>query len=76
LGRRPTFHASAAEPVLEVFLLDFSGDLYGEPARVSFVTRLREERRFDSAEALMTQMTADVAAARVALAIAAGQPSS
>jgi riboflavin kinase/FMN adenylyltransferase len=76
LGRRPTFHTSAAEPVLEVFLLDFSGDLYGEPARVSFVTRLREERRFDSAEALMTQMSADVAAARVALGIAAGQPSS
>jgi riboflavin kinase/FMN adenylyltransferase len=66
LGRRPTFHAAAA-PVLEVFLMDFNGDLYGEAARVSFVTHLREERRFDSTEALVRQMNADVAAARAAL---------
>jgi riboflavin kinase / FMN adenylyltransferase len=72
LGRRPTFHAAAA-PVLEVFLMDFSGDLYGEAARVSFVTHLREERRFDSTEALVRQMTADVAAARTALGSTAHQ---
>jgi len=70
LGRNPTFHV-AAEPVLEVFLLDFSGDLYGEPARVSFVTHLREERHFDSIEALVTQMNADVAATRAALGLTA-----
>jgi riboflavin kinase / FMN adenylyltransferase len=76
LGRRPTFHASADAPVLEVFLLDFSDDLYGEPARVSFVTRLREERRFDSAEALVRQMTDDVAATRAALGLISDHPSS
>ncbi len=70
LGRNPTFRIAAA-PVLEVFLLDFSGDLYGEPARVSFVEHLREERRFDSAEALVSQMNADVAAARAALGLTA-----
>jgi len=67
LGRRPTFHASAAAPVLEVFLLDFTGDLYGEAARVSFVTHLRDERRFESTTALVRQMTDDVVAARAAL---------
>jgi riboflavin kinase/FMN adenylyltransferase len=75
LGRRPTFHASADAPVLEVFLLDFTGDLYGEAARVSFVAHLREERRFDSTEALVAQMTADVVAARDVLGLAAEQPS-
>ena len=74
LGRRPTFHAAAA-PVLEVFLMDFSGDLYGEAARVSFVTHLRQERRFDTTEALVRQMTEDVAAARTALGSAAHQSS-
>jgi riboflavin kinase/FMN adenylyltransferase len=76
LGRRPTFHASAEAPVLEVYLLDFSGDLYGERARVSFVARLREERRFDSIDALVRQMTDDVAAARAALGLVSDKPSS
>ena len=74
LGRRPTFHVAAAGPLLEVFLLDFSGDLYGEPARVSFVAHLREERRFDSTEALVAQMNDDVAAARAALGLTAERP--
>ena len=39
--------------LLEVFLLDFNGDLYGEAARVSFVEHLREERRFESTDALV-----------------------
>ena len=74
LGRRPTFHAAADTPVLEVFLLDFAGDLYGEAARVSFVTRLRDERRFETTEALVEQMTGDVAAAREALGLTADRP--
>ena len=76
LGRRPTFHASAEAPVLEVFLLDFSGDLYGESARVSFVAHLRDDRRFDSTDALVRQMTDDVAAARAALGLVPDRPSS
>ena len=67
LGRRPTFYRTAASPLLEAYLLDFEGDLYGEAARVSFVTRLREERRFDSLEGLVAQMGLDVVAARAAL---------
>jgi len=74
LGRRPTFHASADAPVLEVFLLDFTGDLYGEPARVSFVTHLRDERRFDSTAELVRQMTDDVEAARAVLGPSVERP--
>jgi riboflavin kinase/FMN adenylyltransferase len=75
LGRNPTFHDSTDAAVLEVFLLDFSGDLYGEQARVSFVAHLREERRFDSTEALVAQMSADVADARAALGVGAHRSS-
>jgi riboflavin kinase/FMN adenylyltransferase len=55
-------------PVLEAFLLDFDGDLYGEVARVSFVERLREERRFDSVSDLAVAMADDVDRARTILA--------
>ncbi|HVL06915.1 MAG TPA: bifunctional riboflavin kinase/FAD synthetase [Acidimicrobiales bacterium] len=67
VGRRPTFHGGGSPVVLEAYLLDFSGDLYGRPARVSFVTRLRDEERFDSVDALVRQMALDVKATRVAL---------
>jgi riboflavin kinase / FMN adenylyltransferase len=68
VGRRPTFYGRADYPLVEAHLLDFDGELYGEPARVSFAERLRPERRFDSIEALVTQMTADVADTRAVLA--------
>ena len=74
-GRRPTFHDAAA-PVLEAFLMDFSGDLYGEAARVSFVARLRDERRFDSTEALVRPDDRGCGGGRAALGSAAHQPSS
>jgi riboflavin kinase / FMN adenylyltransferase len=59
LGRRPTFYEDADSSVLEAHLLGFDGELYGEPARVRFVARLRDERRFDSVEALVEQMGRD-----------------
>ena len=62
-GRRPTFYDDAP-PLLEAHLLDFDGDLYGEPARVAFVARLRGEERFDSVDALVAQMGRDVEATR------------
>jgi riboflavin kinase/FMN adenylyltransferase len=68
LGVRPTFHPDDAPVVLEAYLLDFSGDLYGEPGRVRFVRRLRDEVRFESAGALAAQVAADVEATREALA--------
>ena len=49
---------------MEAYLLDFSGDLYGEQARVSFVSHLRDELAFDSVEELIAQMERDVAATR------------
>jgi riboflavin kinase/FMN adenylyltransferase len=64
LGRRPTFYADQGYLLLEAYLLDFSGDLYGQQASVGFVERIRSEERFDSVEALVAAMHRDVAAAR------------
>jgi riboflavin kinase/FMN adenylyltransferase len=72
VGRRPTFHADAEHSLLEAYLLDFEGDLYGEPAKVRFVTRLRGEQKFDSADALVAQISKDVEATREALGDSAG----
>lgn len=66
IGVRPTFDNGAR--TVEAYLLDFSEDLYGETLGLSFIERLREEKRFPSAEALVAQMHADVANARRALA--------
>jgi riboflavin kinase/FMN adenylyltransferase len=62
VGRRPTFYEPGTAPVLvEAFLLQFDGDLYGERSRVSFVSRLRDDQKFDSVDALVAQMHRDVA---------------
>ena len=66
VGTRPSF--GTHEENLEVYLLDFSGDLYGRRLRVEFLRRLRAEERFDSVEGLVAQMQRDVAAARAFLA--------
>lgn len=63
VGRRPTF--KAADPVLaEAHLLDFDGDAYGRRIELSFVHRLRDERRFPGADALRAQIAADLVEAR------------
>ena len=54
--------------LLEVFLFDFAGDLYGQNIDVAFIDWIREERMFDSAGALIAQMTDDSRLAREALA--------
>lgn len=64
LGRRPTFYEAQSYSLLEAFILDFSGDLYEEVARVQFVQRLRAEMKFESIDALIDQMNADVLHAR------------
>ncbi len=71
-GRRPTVDENGA-PLLETFLFDFSGDLYGKWMEVSFVAWLRGEEKFDSVEVMMRQMLQDAADARTALAVAAGE---
>jgi riboflavin kinase/FMN adenylyltransferase len=69
LGRRPTFYEHADMSLLEAYLLDFDGELYGERAKVRFVERLREEAKFDSVDALITQMGKDVDQARSLLLV-------
>ena len=65
LGVRPTFGGGTRR--LEAFLLDFEGDLYGDRIRIEFVKRLRDELRFESAEALTEQIAKDVDETRRAL---------
>jgi riboflavin kinase/FMN adenylyltransferase len=67
-GRRPTFDNGA--PLLEVFLFDFKGDLYGQTLDVAFIAFIREELKFDGVAALVRQMDDDSACARAALAAA------
>jgi len=67
-GRRPTFDNGA--PLLEIFLFDFKGDLYGQSLDVAFIGFIREELKFASVEALVRQMDDDTARARAALAAA------
>ncbi len=62
LGGNPTF--GIEETKVEVHLLDFHGDLYGESIQVDFLTRLRDVVPFSSREALLTQMSKDIASVR------------
>ena len=69
-GTRPMFDDGA--PLLEVFLFDFAGDLYGQAVDVAFIGWIRGEEKFESIDALRRAMAADVAQAREALARSAG----
>lgn len=64
IGVRSTFYGRHGVRLLEAHLLDFDGDLYGEEVEVSLVQRLRGQRTFNSLEALIAQMSADIAATR------------
>lgn len=66
MGVRPMF--GGVTPNLETFLFDFKGDLYGVPLSVALIDYLRPEEKFDSLDALITQMDADCARARAILA--------
>lgn len=70
VGPRPTFQGSPS--TIELHLIGFDGDLYGEQVRVDFVERLRDVRPFASVEALVAQLREDVAAAAGAVAAHAG----
>ncbi len=63
IGVRPTFETGRGV-LIESYLVDQDVDLYGQVLRVAFVERLRGEKRFDSAEALVEQMNLDVDATR------------
>ncbi len=66
LGVRPMFET--VDPMLEVWLFDFEGDLYGQTVETDLIARLRGEMKLDGLEALKAQIDADAAAARAALA--------
>jgi len=68
IGRRPTFGGD--DVVLEVFLFDFEGDLYGRRLRVRLVEYLRAEKKFDGLDELKAQIAADSRDARRRLALA------
>lgn len=65
-GRRPTFDNGA--PLLETFLFDFKGDLYGKLLDIAFIGFIREELKFNGIDALVKQMDDDSTKARVMLA--------
>jgi riboflavin kinase / FMN adenylyltransferase len=65
VGRRPTFGGEALS--IEAHVIDFSGDLYGCSVELRLVRRLRDERRFDSADALAEQIEKDAVQARALL---------
>jgi riboflavin kinase/FMN adenylyltransferase len=57
IGTRPTFDGRSR--TLEVNIFDFDGDLYGQTVLITFIARLREERKFESPEALVSQLKED-----------------
>lgn len=68
IGTRPTVSSGAPEPRVEVHMLDFEGELYGEFLEVEFVQRLRAEQRFPDLDALKAQIALDIGRARECLA--------
>ena len=58
IGTRPTFDET--ERTIEAYLLDFSGDLYGQLIRLEFVERLRDEEKYDTVDKLLVQIAKDV----------------
>ena len=62
IGLRPTFNKKVL--AIEVHVFDFNEDLYGEEVSLYFVKKIREEKKFRSADALVTQIRSDIAAAR------------
>lgn len=69
VGQPPTFEDQGdGSPLVEAYLLDFDGDLYGEPAKLAFEAWIRPQRAFDDLDALVAQMGEDVNEARRVLA--------
>lgn len=67
IGRRPTVDTPNAPTTIEAHILDFSGNLYGQPLTLDFAARLRNEKRFSSLAELQSAIAADAAAARKVL---------
>jgi len=70
IGFRPTFDKQTL--AIEVHLFDFDEDLYGEEVTLFFLSKIREERKFESADALIRQISKDIEEAKSILASSAG----
>ena len=64
IGIRPTVSQPTPVPRMEVHLLDFSNELYGQEMEITFATKLRDEKRFSSLEELKSQIASDITTAR------------
>lgn len=64
IGIRPTFDEKVEQPIIETHILGFDGDLYGETIKISFIDRLRDERKFNGPEELLKQINMDIERAR------------
>jgi riboflavin kinase/FMN adenylyltransferase len=64
LGVRPTVSRDKSERILEIYLLDFNRDIYGDDVEIRFIRYLRSEKKFDSIDALVRQIEVDVRQAR------------
>jgi riboflavin kinase / FMN adenylyltransferase len=64
VGTNPTFAAGNPPVTVEAHLLDWSGDLYGQHIRLEIETRLRDERRFETVDELMSEIRKDIARTR------------
>lgn len=64
VGTRPTYYSQDGARLVEAYLLDFDGDLYGERVRVGFGPMVRAQTRFDSSDVLIEQMRRDIEAVR------------
>lgn len=60
IGVRPTFEKTSTQPVLEVHILDFDADLYGELIQVDLIRKIRDEQIFASVDELKVQIAADI----------------
>jgi len=64
IGFRPTVQNPTPQPRVEVHLLDFSGEIYGEEIEITFAAKLRDEQKFASLDELKAQIAHDIAEAR------------
>jgi riboflavin kinase/FMN adenylyltransferase len=60
IGIRPTFENNQSQAVVEAHLLNFEGDLYSKQMQLEFIARLRDERKFENAEALLARISRDI----------------
>lgn len=64
IGVRPTFNEQSVSPRVEAHLLDYDHDLYGQTIQLDFLSRIRDEQRFPSVQALVEQIRQDIQKAR------------